>query len=146
MTALPAVAAVCGACVAAVIDARTGFIPDRLTCATTILALGLAAIAGSAGDACAGACIVGGGLLVLHLLSRGRGLGLGDVKLGIAIGAGAGVAAGAAALAIAFVAGGAYAGWLLATRRAGRRSTIPFGPFLAAGTLAAAATFAGRAQ
>ena len=145
MMALPAAAALCGTCAAAVIDARTGFIPDRLTCATALLALGLAALAGSAEDACAGACTVGGVLFALHLLSCGRGLGLGDVKLGMAIGAGVGVTAGAAALGIAFVAGGAYAGWLLATRRAGRGSAIPFGPFLAAGTLAAAATFAVRA-
>ncbi len=138
MSALPAIAALCGTCAAAVIDARTGLIPDRLTRTTTLLALGLAASTGTAPAACTGACAVGGALLALHLLSRGRGLGLGDVKLGTAIGAGFGVTAGIAALGVAFVAGAAYAAWLLATRRARRRDTIPFGPFLAAGTLTAA--------
>jgi leader peptidase (prepilin peptidase) / N-methyltransferase len=138
MSALPAIAALFGTCAAAVIDARTGFIPDRITCTTTLLALGLAASSGTVADAFTGACAVGGSLLALHLFSRGRGLGLGDVKLGTTIGAGFGVTAGFAALGVAFIAGGAYAIWLLATRRATRRSTIPFGPFLAAGTLTAA--------
>jgi leader peptidase (prepilin peptidase)/N-methyltransferase len=138
LSALPALAALCGTCAAAVIDARTGFIPDRLTRLTTLLALGLAAATGAAPAACIGACVVGGALLALHLLSRGRGLGLGDVKLGTAIGAGFGATAGIAALGVAFVAGGAYAAWMLATRRARRRDAIPFGPFLAAGTLSAA--------
>lgn len=138
MSALPALAALCGTCAAAVIDARTGFIPEWLTRLTTLLALGLAAASGAAPAACIGACVVGGALLALHLLSRGRGLGLGDVKLGAAIGAGFGATAGIAALGVAFVAGGAYAAWMLATRRARRRDAIPFGPFLAAGTLSAA--------
>jgi leader peptidase (prepilin peptidase)/N-methyltransferase len=138
LSALPALTALCGTCAAAVIDARTGFIPDRLTRLTTLLALGLAAASGAAPAACIGACVVGGALLALHLLSRGRGLGLGDVKLGTAIGAGFGATAGIAALGVAFVAGGAYAAWMLATRRARRRDAIPFGPFLAAGTLSAA--------
>jgi leader peptidase (prepilin peptidase)/N-methyltransferase len=145
MSTLPVFAALCGTCAAAAIDARTGLVPDRLTCTTTLLTLGLAAFTGSAEDACMGACAVGGLLLSLHLVSRGRGLGLGDVKLGTTIGAGFGVAAGITALGVAFVAGGAYAAWMLATRRATRRSTIPFGPFLAAGTLTAAAALVLRA-
>jgi leader peptidase (prepilin peptidase)/N-methyltransferase len=138
VSALPALAALCGTCAAAIIDVRTGLIPDRLTRTTTLLALGLAASSGAAPAACTGACAVGGALLGLHLLSRGRGMGLGDVKLGTAIGAGFGVAAGVAALGVAFVAGAAYAAWLLATRRARRGDAIPFGPFLAAGALTAA--------
>jgi len=143
VSALPALTALVGVCVAAAYDARTGFIPDRLTCATTLLALGLAAASGVAAAACQGACAVGGALLALHLLTRGRGLGLGDVKLGTAIGAGLGFRAGALALVVAFGAGALYAGWLLATRRARRHDAIPFGPFLAAGTLTAAAAALG---
>lgn len=127
-----------GASAAALIDARTGFIPDRMTRATALCALLFAVRDGASVAACGGAYAVGGALLALHLITRGRGMGLGDVKLGTAIGAGFGAAAGLVALGIAFVAGGAYASWLLATGRARRRDAIRFGPFLAAGTIAAA--------
>ncbi|MDQ6943875.1 MAG: prepilin peptidase, partial [Candidatus Eremiobacteraeota bacterium] len=103
-----------------------------------LAALGCAAANGVAPLACGGAYAVGGSLLTLHVLTRGRGLGLGDVKLGTAIGAGFGPAAGLVALGAAFVLGGAFASWLLLTGRARRGDAIRFGPFLAAGTVAAA--------
>ena len=137
MNDLDAHAALAGTLVAAVVDARTGYIPDALTRTTAFAALALAASSGNAVHACGGAFAVGGALLALHLLTRGRGLGLGDVKLGTAIGVGFGPSAGLFALGAAFVAGGAYAAWLLATRRARRGDAIRFGPFLAAGTFAA---------
>ncbi len=62
------------------------------------------------------------------------------MKLAGAIGAGFGLPAGLLALGAAFVAGGAYALWLLATRRAGRGAEIRFGPFLAAGAFLVALT------
>lgn len=138
MIAAPAVVAVCGALVAARIDARTGRIPDRITRPTTAIALGLAIASGIVVSAFWGALAVGGTLLLLHAITRGRGLGLGDVKLGTAIGTGLGPAAGLAALGSAFVLGGAYAAWLLATRRASHRDALPFGPFLATGSVLAA--------
>jgi leader peptidase (prepilin peptidase) / N-methyltransferase len=134
----PAMAvAVSGAIAAGIVDARTGYIPDPISRTAALAALALAALGGAATNACMGAYVVGGGLLALHLLSRGRGLGLGDVKLGTAIGAGCGPSAGAVALGAAFVIGGAYAAWLLVTRRAKRGDAIPFGPFLGIGTLTA---------
>jgi leader peptidase (prepilin peptidase) / N-methyltransferase len=134
MIVAPALVALAGTLVAAVVDARTGYIPDVLTRATAIAALTFAAPSGLGAAAC-GACAVGGVLLALHLLTRGRGLGLGDVKLGVAIGAGLGPWCGALALGAAFIAGGGYAAFLLAAKRAGTRDAIPFGPFLAIGTL-----------
>jgi leader peptidase (prepilin peptidase)/N-methyltransferase len=141
--ALPGLIALAGALAAAAVDARTGYIPDRLTRTTAFAALAFAAAGGAAVTACGGAFAVGGFLLGLHVLTRGRGLGLGDVKLGTAIGVGLGPSAGMLALGMAFVAGGAYAAWLLAARRAGRGDAIRFGPFLAAGTLTAALLPAG---
>ena len=138
MIGLCASAALGGTLAAAVVDARTGVIPDVLTRTTALAALGCAVANGLAPLACGGAYAVGGTLLALHLLTRGRGLGLGDVKLGTAIGAGFGPTAGMLALGAAFVLGGAYAGWLLLTHRARRSDAIRFGPFLAAGTVAAA--------
>ncbi|HEY0384250.1 MAG TPA: prepilin peptidase [Candidatus Elarobacter sp.] len=134
----PAFVALSGTLVAAVVDARTGLIPDALTRTTAFAALGCAVANELAPVAFGGAYAVGGTLLALHLLTRGRGLGLGDVKLGTAIGAGLGPAGGLVALGAAFVLGGTYASWLLLTQRARRGDAIRFGPFLAAGTLAAA--------
>ncbi|MBV8645562.1 MAG: prepilin peptidase [Candidatus Eremiobacteraeota bacterium] len=139
MTTTPSVVVVlAGTLVAALIDARTGLIPDALTRSVALLALGLAAATGNATGAFFGALLVGGGLLALHAATRGRGLGLGDVKLGIAIGTGFGPAGGSLAVGTAFVLGGAYATWLLAGGHARRSDALCFGPFLAAGTFVAA--------
>ncbi len=138
MIAPAALAALAGTLVAAVVDARTGLIPDTLTRTTALAALACTIPPGGAPFACGGAYAVGGALLALHLLTGGRGLGLGDVKLGTAIGIGFGPIAGLLALGTAFVLGGAYAGWLLLARRARRGDAVRFGPFLAAGTLLAA--------
>jgi leader peptidase (prepilin peptidase)/N-methyltransferase len=143
--ALSAATSVCGALIAARIDARTGRIPDRITRPTSAIALGFAIASGVALTALGGALAVGGSLLFLYAITRGRGLGLGDVKLGTAIGIGLGPAVGLAALGAAFILGGIYAAWLLATRRASRRDALSFGPFLAAGTVLAALLSAGRA-
>ena len=142
MTA-PALVTLAGTLLAAGIDVRTGLLPDGVTRTTACVALALAAADGVALAAASGACVVGGALLALHLGSRGRGLGLGDVKLGVAIGTGLGPLAGALALGAAFVLGATYALALLATRRAQRSDAIAFGPFLAAGSVAAALLPAG---
>jgi leader peptidase (prepilin peptidase)/N-methyltransferase len=132
-----AVLAGAGAAVAAVADARTGSIFDPLTAMMLGTSLVLAATAGAAIDAVFGAVAIGGALLFLHAITGGRGLGLGDVKLGAAIGMSLGYASGLTAIAVAFVFGGIYAVWLLATKRASARSAIRFGPFIAAGTFVA---------
>jgi prepilin signal peptidase PulO-like enzyme (type II secretory pathway) len=138
MIAAPTLAALAGTLVAAVVDVRTGLIPDALTRTTALAALACTVANGGVPLACGGAYAVGGALLALHVLTRGRGLGLGDVKLGTAIGVGLGPTAGLVALGAAFVLGGAYATWLLLARRARRGDAIRFGPFLAAGTLVGA--------
>ena len=76
----------------------------------------------------------GGGLfLLVYRLSRG-GMGGGDVKLAAAIGAWTGLPAVLPALFAAFLLG-SFAALFLLCRGAGRRATLPFGPFLAAGGL-----------
>ena len=134
MIAASALVALAGTLVAAVVDARTGYLPNIITRPTAVAALALAVPNGLA-TAAGGACAVGGVLVALHLVTRGRGLGLGDVKLGVAIGAGLGPWCGALALAAAFIAGGGYAALLLASKRAANGDAIPFGPFLAIGTM-----------
>jgi len=80
----------------------------------------------------------------LHAVSRGRGLGLGDVKLGTALGAALGLVSGLTAIALAFIFGGGYGVWLLATGRARAGSSIHFGPFIAAGAYVALLAPLGR--
>jgi prepilin signal peptidase PulO-like enzyme (type II secretory pathway) len=132
----PAVSAAAGVAVAGLVDARTGSIYDPLTASMLLASLVLAFVNGSIVDGCSGAAAVGAALLALHAISRGRGIGLGDVKLGTALGMAMGLAGGLIAIALAFVFGGAYGAWLLATRRARRDTSIRFGPFIAAGTFA----------
>jgi len=135
--AASAIPASAGAAVAGMVDARTGSIFDPLTATLFISALACAAVDGRLPDALDGCASVAGALFFLHALSGGRGLGLGDVKLGAGLGAALGMAAGISAVALAFVLGGIYGSWLLATKRARAGASIRFGPFLAAGTYAA---------
>ena len=140
MNAVPLAIAAAGTLAAGIIDLRTGRIPNAISRGTALLAFGAAAFAGGASGGAWGALTVGGSLFALYLVTGGAGIGLGDVKLGVAIGAGCGPLVGTFALGTAFVAGGAYGAWLLAARRAGRGTQIPFGPFLAAGMLVAGAS------
>jgi prepilin signal peptidase PulO-like enzyme (type II secretory pathway) len=133
----PAIVATAGAAVAGVVDARTGSIFDPLTAAVLATSLALSALDGSIGNGLAGAAAIGGALLFLHALSAGRGLGLGDVKLGAGLGMAFGFSGGITAMALAFIFGGAYGTWLLATRRASAGASIRFGPFISAGAFAA---------
>lgn len=77
---------------------------------------------------------------LMWLVSRGRWMGLGDAKLMVGMGWLLGLSAGAAALLISFWMG-AIVGILLVVAtafkkgRAGFKTAVPFGPFLAFGTL-----------
>jgi leader peptidase (prepilin peptidase)/N-methyltransferase len=131
------------------IDLAVHRLPDRLTlpAAGWVLAwLGVAALAGGDGAgwlrAALAALACGAGFALVTLVFGARGFGLGDAKL--ALGAGAllgwvGWTAVLAGLLLAFLGSGLVATGLLVARRVGRRDTLPFGPFLAAGTLAALA-------
>jgi len=78
--------------------------------------------------------VIGG----LWLLSGGRGMGFGDVKLAPVLGAVLGwtaVAAAVVGLFAAFALGAGVGIALMLARKAGRRSALPFGPFLIVGAL-----------
>ncbi|RVU16515.1 prepilin peptidase [Streptomyces antnestii] len=128
----------------AVVDARVRRLPDVLTLPLAVAAptlLGLASLLPEPGGhwsaALLGALLLGGGYLVLFLIHP-QGLGFGDVKLAVGLGA----VLGWYGWGVAFI--GTFAGFLFAAlygaglvlaRRAGRRTAIPFGPFLLAGAL-----------
>jgi leader peptidase (prepilin peptidase)/N-methyltransferase len=96
----------------------------------------------SFGDALLGAGIGFVLFLVIALVSRG-GMGMGDVKMAALMGAMLGYPVVLAAVFLAVIGGGLISVLLLVFKVKGRKEGIPFGPFLALGTLAA--LFWGRA-
>lgn len=69
--------------------------------------------------------------------SRGRAMGEGDVKLAFLMGLILGLQSTLVALVLAFDVAAVFGVTLLLLRRKGKRSVIPFGPFLVAGTVIA---------
>ncbi|WP_240109312.1 A24 family peptidase [Streptomyces sp. MUM 203J] len=129
----------------ATVDARVHRLPDQLTlplaAAAPVLLGGTALLPGHAGTwtgALLGGAVLGGAYLVLFLVNP-EGLGFGDVKLAVPLGAALGwygwgvLFTGAFA---GFLLGALYGVGLMALRRAGRRSAIPFGPFMIVGAAA----------
>ena len=84
------------------------------------------------GAAALGLLAAGGLFFLLALVGRGA-MGLGDVKLEAALGALLGWPAVLAAMVAGVLAGGAAAAFLLLTKRAGRKDSIAYGPYLALG-------------
>ncbi|MGW1062975.1 prepilin peptidase [Streptomyces aureus] len=126
----------------AVVDFRVQRLPDALTLPLAAAALALlgaaAALPEHAGEwttALLGALALGGAYFVLFLVNP-NGMGFGDVKLALGLGAMLGwygwsvVVLGTFA---GFLFGGLYGMVLVIARRAGRKTSIPFGPFLIAG-------------
>ncbi|MFE3597880.1 prepilin peptidase [Streptomyces sp. NPDC059142] len=134
----------------ALVDRNVHRLPDQLTLPLALAAavlLGLAALvpggADDGGDgrswptALLGGVVLGACYFVLFLINP-NGMGFGDVKLALSLG----VVLGWYGWAVLFV--GACAGFLLGAlygvglmvlRRAGRKSVIPFGPFMIVGAL-----------
>jgi leader peptidase (prepilin peptidase) / N-methyltransferase len=127
----------------AVIDLETLRLPDRLTLPSYPVGLVLLAIPAdwpASGRAVLAAAITGAAALVLALLAPRGGLGLGDVKLlgvlGLFLGwLGWGVLV--VGVALGFALGAVAAVGMLASRRAGLRDHLAFGPWLIAGALVA---------
>ena len=120
--------------VAAVVDARCGSIFDPLTYLLATVGMAAALQRVQAMNSLLGAVVLGAALLALHGATARRGIGLGDVKFAAALGAALGLPAGVLALCAAFVLGGLYGAAILLTQRARRGATVPFAPFMAAGT------------
>ncbi|MFK4100973.1 prepilin peptidase [Streptomyces sp. NPDC019531] len=129
----------------ALVDLRVRRLPDVLTLPLAAAALGLlgavAAVPEHTGNwqtALWGTLALGGGYYVLWRINPG-GMGFGDVKLALAAGAVLGwygwdtVLLGTFA---GFLFGALWGGVLVLTGKAGRRTAIPFGPFLIAGAYA----------
>ncbi|MFI5921401.1 prepilin peptidase [Streptomyces anulatus] len=128
----------------AAVDRRVHRLPDPLTlplAGAVVLLLGGAALlpghAGSWTSGLLGGLALGGFYFLLFLINP-NGMGFGDVKLALALG----TALGWYGWTVLFV--GGFAGFLFGAlyglalvllRRAGRRTGIPFGPFMIGGAL-----------
>ncbi|MGW3086554.1 prepilin peptidase [Streptomyces sp. NPDC001108] len=128
----------------ATIDRRVHRLPDRLTlpaAGAAAVLLGLAALlpehAGSWSTALLGGAALGGFYFLLFLINP-NGMGFGDVKLALSLGAVLGWYGWAMVFAggfAGFLLGAAYGFGLMVLRRAGRKTGIPFGPFMITGAL-----------
>jgi prepilin signal peptidase PulO-like enzyme (type II secretory pathway) len=76
-----------------------------------------------------------GFLGLLYLITKGKGMGLGDVKLAVFMGLFLGGQKVILAFYIAFVIGALVSLILMFFKKAGRKTLIPFGPFLILGVL-----------
>lgn len=84
-----------------------------------------------------GALIGGGFFLIQFLVSSGRWIGGGDIRLGVMMGLWLGWQNTIVALFLAYIIGAIFALLLLVTKKADRKTAIPFGTFLTVGTLVA---------
>ncbi len=124
---------------AAVIDLEHRIIPNRITALGAVLALGLGIAldpTGEPGRLIAGAAA--GGFLLLAALAYPGGMGMGDVKLAAVMGLFLGSAVAPAVL-IALLSGVLVGAVVIARKgtQTGRKTAIPFGPFLALGAIVA---------
>jgi leader peptidase (prepilin peptidase)/N-methyltransferase len=129
---------------AALIDLEHRIIPNKITALGAVLALIVGLALDPAGEPerlIAGAAA--GGFLLLAALAYPGGMGMGDVKLAAVMGLFLGRAV-APAILIALLAGVLLGVVVIARKGAtrGRKTAIPFGPFLALGGLVA--VFAGQ--
>jgi prepilin signal peptidase PulO-like enzyme (type II secretory pathway) len=116
------------------IDARHGVLPDRFTLPGIVLLFGLNVWIGIPWQTLLiGGLVVGGFFALQFLVSKGTWVGDGDIRLGVFLGVTLGLAQGILALMMAYIIGAAYALILLSRQKAGMKSTVSFGPFLAIG-------------
>lgn len=82
-----------------------------------------------------GAVVLGGFFLAQYLLSKGVWIGGGDIRMGVLMGLILGLEQGLVALFLAYVVGAVVSIGLLLSGKVTRKTALPFGTFLALGTL-----------
>ncbi|MGZ4145269.1 MAG: prepilin peptidase [Actinomycetota bacterium] len=126
------------------IDLEHKLLPNRIVgpaLATGVVLTGVAAALGPGAGAwvraLAGGAVAFGFFLLLAIISP-RGMGMGDVKLSSVLGLALGYLGWGrlfVGLLLSFVAGAVGGIGLIAARKAGMKSEVPFGPYLALGTI-----------
>jgi leader peptidase (prepilin peptidase)/N-methyltransferase len=129
---------------AAAIDLEHRIIPNKITALGAVLALVLGTALDPSGEPVRLiAAAAAGGFLLLAALAYPGGMGMGDVKLAAVMGLFLGSAV-APAILVELLSGVTVGAVVIARKgaHAGRKTAIPFGPFLAFGALVA--VFAGQ--
>lgn len=117
-----------------VIDLQTRHIPNVLILTVLFLAgLQVLMLSNPTLRAAIFGILACGGLFLLVAIAGRGAMGMGDVKLAAAIGALLGFPTGLQGLFLGIVFGGAAALYLLLTKRAGRKDSFAYGPWLALG-------------
>jgi leader peptidase (prepilin peptidase)/N-methyltransferase len=121
----------------AFIDLEHRIIPNRILAPAAVAAVAIVAVGNP--DRLPEHLIAGaaaGGFLLLAVLAYPRGMGMGDVKLAAVLGLFLGKSVGPAMLA-ALLSGTLVGAAIMAQKgaQAGRKTAVPFGPFLALGAL-----------
>ncbi|TYP51615.1 prepilin peptidase [Thermosediminibacter litoriperuensis] len=127
----------CFAAAASFIDLQHGIIPDALNFVGFIAGIGFGILKRNPSDSILGAVL---GLLVMatiYFISRG-GMGAGDVKFTAVLGLFLGFPLIIPALIFSFITGALIGAGLVIGGRKSMKDTMPFGPFLGAGTLISA--------
>jgi leader peptidase (prepilin peptidase)/N-methyltransferase len=114
-------------------DFERHLLPNRLMYPSIVIAIALcwAWPGRTPNEVITGGMLGFGVMFVVSLIMPG--FGLGDVKLAALLGLLAGISNTMPALAAGMIAGGIASGIMLATRRAGRRTAMAYGPYLALG-------------
>lgn len=131
-TAVTLIAWSCVVLTAALVDMRTGQLPDIIVLPGIVIVIVLSLLAESLSGVVLGAFLLGLPMLVAHL-ARPEGLGFGDVKFGVLLGAGIGTVAVPLVLPAYLLAAVAHAVVCAAVRARGR--LVPFGPALAGASI-----------
>ena len=114
----------------AFIDLDEGIIPDAITIPGVILGLAVSFFTLGFLPALWGALAFGGVLFLVAVISNG-GMGGGDVKLAAVIGSFTGLPGAFITLLLSSFLGAVYGVTLMLVGRAGRKTPVKFGPFLA---------------
>jgi leader peptidase (prepilin peptidase)/N-methyltransferase len=119
----------------AVIDFKKGIIPNRIVypAAVAVILLNLISAGTSSIMTLIGGISLAGFFLVSSLLLKN--IGMGDIKLALLIGLMAGFPEGIIAIFSGIFIGGLVAIVLVLSKIKGRKDTMPYGPFLAAGAI-----------
>ena len=120
----------------AFIDLDEGIIPDVITIPGVVLGLVVSFVTIGFFPALWGALAFGGVLFLVAVISKG-GMGGGDIKLAAVIGAFTGIAGAIFTLLLPSFLGSVFGLSLMALGKAGRKTPVKFGPFLAIGAYTA---------
>jgi leader peptidase (prepilin peptidase)/N-methyltransferase len=118
-----------------IIDMKKGLIPNKIVYPAIPVSIVLSVISDEIGIVNS---LIGGVSVALFFVLAAlllRNLGMGDIKLGLLMGLMTGFPGGIIALVSGVFLGGLVAIILVITRLKNRKDTIPYGPYLAAGTI-----------